>query len=119
MQRGITEKTDSSWRLVNTNRQRKIYPAVVFNLHIRALYYLFFLLEIPRTFLKNLATPYVRLIVTHSGHTPNRKNSSPAFLYQGSFAGIIGQLAPSPLCSSMPHMLMDSFILCNFNYPKK
>ena len=40
---------------------------------------------------------YVKLIVTHFGHTPKRKNISPAFLCQGRFAGIIGQLTPSPM----------------------
>jgi hypothetical protein len=53
---------------------------------------------------------YVKLIVIHNGHTPNRKNISPAFLYQGRFAGIIGQLTPSPSDSLMPHILIDSFI---------
>jgi hypothetical protein len=73
----------------------------------------------PNYFLKNLPMLYIKLIVTHNGHTPKRKNVSATFLYHGRFAGIIGQLIPSPSNSLMPQTLIDSFICIDFNYPKK
>ncbi len=62
------------------------------------------------SFWKRLRTLYVKLIVTHIGQTPKRKNVNATFLYQGKFAGIIGQLNPSPSNSLMPQILIDSFI---------
>jgi len=57
------------------------------------------------------ATLYVRLIVTHIGHTPNRKKVNTIFLCQGKFAGMIGQLIPSPSYSFIPHTLIDSLLM--------
>ncbi|NML37344.1 hypothetical protein HHL17_09050 [Chitinophaga sp. G-6-1-13] len=45
-----------------------------------------------------------------AGHTPNLKKVSAAFLYHGKFTGMMGQLAPSPSYSLIPHTLILSFM---------
>lgn len=77
-------------------------------------FYLFYFEITLQFFLKTplnaLPILYVKLMVIQAGHIPKRKKISATFLYQGRFAGIIGQLIPSPSNSLIPQTLIDSFI---------
>ncbi len=59
------------------------------------------------------------LIVIHIGQIPNLKNVKATFLYQGKFAGTIGQLTPSPSYSLIFKILMLFFIVWLFYLSEK
>jgi hypothetical protein len=50
-------------------------------------------------------------MVTQAGQIPKRKKKRTNFLCTGKFAGVMGQLIPSPAYSLIPQMFTDSLLI--------
>ena len=74
----------------------------------------FYFLNLVTISLKGFKILYPKLIVIHIGQIPNLKKKRTTFLWNGKFAGIIGQLTPSPSNSFIPQTFIDCSIICIF-----